>query len=59
MKVYELVKQLQKCNQDAEVRFEYDYDGDDIEEEVNYVTQTTTFGIGDEGDDVVSVILSH
>ena len=59
MKVSELIKLLQKCEQDAEVRFEYDYDGEDIEEEVNFVTQATAFGIGDEGDDVVFVTLSH
>ena len=59
MKVHELIAMLQTCDHDAEVRFAYDYDGDNVEEEVNFVSQTVLFGAGDEGDDVIFVTLSH
>ena len=59
MKVHELIALLQKCDPDAEVRIEYDYDCETIQEEANFVSQTTSFGIGDEGDDLVFVTLSH
>lgn len=59
MKVHELIALLLKCEPDAEVRIEYDYDGDVVQEDMNFVNQTTVFGIGDEGDDVVYVTLYH
>jgi hypothetical protein len=59
MKVHELIARLQKCYPDAEVRIEYDYDGEDVQEDMDCVTQSTIFGAGDEGDDVVFVTLSH
>lgn len=59
MKVSELIVLLQKCDPDAEVRIEYDYDGENVQEDANFVSQTTSFGIGDEGDDVIFVTLSH
>ena len=59
MKVHELIKMLQKCDKEAEVRIEYDYDGETVQEGLNFVSQTTSFGAGGEDDDFVFVTLAH
>ena len=59
MKVHELIERLKRCDPDAEVQIEYDYDGEMVKEDMDCVTQSTIIGGGDEGDDVCFVTLSH
>lgn len=58
MKVSDLIKLLQKCDQNAEVRFEYDCDGGRVEEDVNFVQQITNIEHNDE-DMFACVVLLH